>query len=233
MKGMISKGKKQALLKKLKEKNKEVVIKQETTETATSSYTNLGKKLALNPDPFKSSIERAREFFQWIIHPTPIQKFYSDYFEQKPLLIKRKNPDYYSTWWTREEITEGINSTTLHYGIDIDLVCYKNGIRENLKVGEQIKSEEMWDFVDNQKCSIRVLRPQEFSKDLSTMLNILDEFFHSNAGVNSYYTPPGAQGFAPHWDDVDVFMLQTEGSKRWKIYKPSEKTKLPRYSSKD
>ena len=23
-----------------------------------------------------------------------------------------------------------------------------------------------------------------------------------------YLTPPGTQGFAPHWDDVEVFMLQ-------------------------
>jgi lysine-specific demethylase/histidyl-hydroxylase NO66 len=27
-------------------------------------------------------------------------------------------------------------------------------------------------------------------------------------GANVYLTPPGTQGFAPHWDDVEVFMLQ-------------------------
>ena len=32
-------------------------------------------------------------------------------------------------------------------------------------------------------------------------------------GANVYLTPPGTQGFAPHWDDVEVFMLQLGKSK--------------------
>ena len=35
-----------------------------------------------------------------------------------------------------------------------------------------------------------------------------------------YITPPGCQGFAPHFDNVEVFMLQLEGSKRWQLHKP-------------
>ena len=33
-------------------------------------------------------------------------------------------------------------------------------------------------------------------------------------GANVYLTPPGTQGFAPHWDDVEVFMLQL-GKTKW------------------
>ena len=41
-------------------------------------------------------------------------------------------------------------------------------------------------------------------------------------------------GFAPHYDDVEVFILQLEGKKRWRLYKPrSEKETLPRFSSKN
>ena len=50
-------------------------------------------------------------------------------------------------------------------------------------------------------------------------------------GANVYLTPPGTQGFAPHWDDVDVFMMQLEGKKHWRLYEPDQK--LPRYSSKN
>ena len=42
------------------------------------------------------------------------------------------------------------------------------------------------------------------------------------------------KGFAPHWDDVDVFVLQLEGSKRWRVFAPpTEEQELPRHSSKD
>ncbi|WP_162002618.1 cupin domain-containing protein [Streptomyces sp. CB01881] len=33
-----------------------------------------------------------------------------------------------------------------------------------------------------------------------------------------FVTPPGQQGFGPHRDDADVFVLQLHGSKRWQIH---------------
>ena len=46
--------------------------------------------------------------------------------------------------------------------------------------------------------------------------------FSSQAGArtqtNIYLTPPRSRGFKPHWDTHDVFVLQVEGSKLWRIY---------------
>lgn len=36
--------------------------------------------------------------------------------------------------------------------------------------------------------------------------------------TNLYLTPPGAQGFMPHWDTHDVFVMQIYGSKEWTLY---------------
>ena len=66
------------------------------------------------------------------------------------------------------------------------------------------------------------------------MLAQLEEFFGCGAGCNVYATPAGMQGFAPHWDDIDAFVLQLEGEKHWRLYAardPSER--LPRHSSPD
>jgi len=38
--------------------------------------------------------------------------------------------------------------------------------------------------------------------------------------INAYITPPQNQGFAPHYDVHDVFVLQVSGRKRWMIHKP-------------
>ncbi|MFI6820941.1 cupin domain-containing protein [Micromonospora sp. NPDC050187] len=38
--------------------------------------------------------------------------------------------------------------------------------------------------------------------------------------VNAYLTPPGNQGFATHYDTHDVFVLQVDGRKRWRIHPP-------------
>jgi lysine-specific demethylase/histidyl-hydroxylase NO66 len=38
--------------------------------------------------------------------------------------------------------------------------------------------------------------------------------------INAYITPPENQGFAPHYDVHDVFVLQVSGRKRWTIHAP-------------
>lgn len=38
--------------------------------------------------------------------------------------------------------------------------------------------------------------------------------------INAYVTPPQNQGFAPHYDLHDVFVLQVAGRKRWTIHEP-------------
>ena len=38
--------------------------------------------------------------------------------------------------------------------------------------------------------------------------------------INAYVTPPQNQGFAPHYDVHDVFVLQVAGRKRWTIHEP-------------
>ena len=50
------------------------------------------------------------------------------------------------------------------------------------------------------------------------MMCLSDELFENDAGVNIYITPyPNEskveQGFAPHYDDIDAFLLQLEGKK--------------------
>jgi lysine-specific demethylase/histidyl-hydroxylase NO66 len=38
--------------------------------------------------------------------------------------------------------------------------------------------------------------------------------------VNAYITPPSSQGFSPHYDVHDVFVLQFAGEKHWRIHEP-------------
>ncbi|MGI5215219.1 cupin domain-containing protein [Plantactinospora sp. CA-290183] len=38
--------------------------------------------------------------------------------------------------------------------------------------------------------------------------------------VNAYLTPPANQGFATHYDTHDVFVLQVDGHKHWRVHEP-------------
>lgn len=88
--------------------------------------------------------------------------------------------------------------------------------------------------------SIQWLQPQQEHDELARLVSVLESQFGSLVGVNAYLTPPGAQGLAPHYDDVEVFVLQLGGRKSWKLHRstsasplPPEAQSLPRYSSGD
>ncbi|MFD0823193.1 cupin domain-containing protein, partial [Micromonospora zhanjiangensis] len=53
----------------------------------------------------------------------------------------------------------------------------------------------------------------DFTRDLSTALR-------QPLQVNAYLTPAGSQGFATHYDTHDVFVLQVDGRKHWRIHEP-------------
>lgn len=50
---------------------------------------------------------------------------------------------------------------------------------------------------------------------------------------NAYLTPPGSQGFAPHHDTHDVFVLQVDGLKLWHVYAPAIELPLTSQPSQD
>lgn len=48
---------------------------------------------------------------------------------------------------------------------------------------------------------------------------LADELGHP-VQANCYVTPPANQGFAPHYDVHDVFVLQVHGTKEWTVHPP-------------
>ena len=56
----------------------------------------------------------------------------------------------------------------------------------------------VWDAY-NEGCSIRILNPHSYSDSVWKLLSCLQEYFGSLVGANTYLTPPGSQGFAPHY----------------------------------
>lgn len=45
--------------------------------------------------------------------------------------------------------------------------------------------------------------------------------------VNAYLSPPSARGLELHFDFHDVFVLQLDGAKRWRVWEPLTRTRDP------
>ena len=71
-----------------------------------------------------------------------------------------------------------------------------------LKLG-RARPAVVWDSY-NEGCSVRILNPHTYSVSVWKLLSCLQEYFGSLVGANTYLTPPGSQGFAPHYGMFNV-----------------------------
>uniref|UniRef100_A0A3P8XTE7 Bifunctional lysine-specific demethylase and histidyl-hydroxylase n=1 Tax=Esox lucius TaxID=8010 RepID=A0A3P8XTE7_ESOLU len=178
-----------------------------------------------------NSRERASKLFQWLIHPIPSKSFFKDTWEKKPVLVQRQNINYYKGLFSTAEFDRILRQENIQYGVNLDVTSYTNGKRETHNPPGRALPFTVWDFYER-GCSLRMLNPQAFSSTVWNVLSILQEQFGSMAGANVYLTPPGTQGFAPHYDDIEAFVIQLEGKKHWRVYDPrSEDEVLPVVSS--
>ncbi|CAD5123363.1 DgyrCDS11720 [Dimorphilus gyrociliatus] len=182
------------------------------------------------PKMFDSAFE-AKKLFECMIHPINVSKFFSELWEKKPLLVKRHIPSYNDGWFSSGELDRILREEQVDFGRNIDVVTFIDDKRETHNPPGRAYAPLVWDFYQN-GCSIRLLNPQTYSKNVWKFLSSLQEYFGCMAGANVYLTPPNSQGFAPHWDDIEAFILQLEGKKRWRLYSPrSDNETLPRFSS--
>lgn len=84
---------------------------------------------------------------------------------------------------------------------------------------------------DDDGCTLQFHQPQHHSAELAGLMARLEAELGCLVGSNAYLTPAGAQGLAPHHDDIEAFVLQVEGRKHWRVYEPV--VELPRGPSGD
>lgn len=182
-------------------------------------------------DQYEDSRDAARTLLKWLIYPVQCDKFLNELWERKPLLLKRHRPYYNDGLFSSAELDRILRENTLEFSMNIDITRYHNGKRETYNPEGRAHASVVWDYYQR-GCSVRLLNPQTYSHTMWKLNSTLQEFFGSCVGANVYLTPPGTQGFAPHYDDIEAFVLQLEGKKRWKLYFPrNEKEILPRFSS--
>ncbi|XP_058804291.1 ribosomal oxygenase 1 [Phymastichus coffea] len=179
----------------------------------------------------QDSITDCEQLFEWIVYPLKKTDFFKNHWEKMPLHIKRNKPNFYRNLLSTSMLDSILRENVIIFSKNIDITCFSNDIRETHNPPGRALPSIVWDYYAN-GCSIRLLNPQVYIQKLHVMNATLQEFFCCFVGANLYLTPPNSQGFAPHYDDIEAFVLQIEGKKRWRLYKPrTEKEYLPREAS--
>lgn len=185
-----------------------------------------------------SSRRRAARLFEWLIAPMPPDHFYRRLWEREAVLVRRQDHTYYQGLFSTADLDAMLRNEDVQFGQHLDAARYLDGRRETLNPPGRALPAAAWSLYQA-GCSLRLLCPQAFSTTVWQFLAVLQEQFGSMAGSNVYLTPPNSQGFAPHYDDIEAFVLQLEGRKLWRVYRPRVPTEelaltsSPNFSQED
>ncbi|KAB0799651.1 hypothetical protein PPYR_07531 [Photinus pyralis] len=214
-------------VRKIKSKKKKAKLDDFSSQNIEHLINSSAESNSPNPS------ESPDKVFEWLISPILPREFFTTKWEKVPVHIKRNHENVYAELLSTKKLQSIFLDNVLFYTRNVDVVSYTNHQRETHNVEGRAVPAALWDYYKN-GCSIRILNPHTYCSQLHSLLATLQEFFGCMVGVNAYLTPPGSQGFAPHYDDIEAFVLQLEGRKHWKLYAPLTPSKvLPRYSSQN
>lgn len=156
---------------------------------------------------------------QTLIAPVPTAEFRAHYWEQKPLIVSRGNPDYYGDLFTLDDFDEAITRSPTY----VKLANAENKKNQQYKPVVEGLEAVLSDMRDGSTLVLDQLHNND--PKLSLLCRTLAAELGHKFQTNLYLTPPHGKGFTPHWDNHDVFVMQVLGSKHWKI--ETTRRKLP------
>jgi ribosomal protein L16 Arg81 hydroxylase len=150
---------------------------------------------------------------QTLIAPVTAAEFRAHYWERKPLIVQRGNPDYYGDLFTLDDFDAAIARAPEYVKL-ANAESKKNASYKPVVQGLEAVLADMRDGGTLVLDSLHKTDPK-----LSLLCRGLTPELGHRFQTNLYLTPPRGKGFTPHWDNHDVFILQVLGSKHWKIEK--------------
>ncbi|GGT42663.1 cupin domain-containing protein [Streptomyces chromofuscus] len=157
------------------------------------------------------------------------KEFFAEYFNKKPLLRKGalKDPQGILSLRRLDELVQlevirppylranlkgagvpdqGFTQTVTVQGTDLTDAIVPEKVYELFRAGATI----VWSSLNHLDSSLR------------SFTRVISDRFGAKTDCVAFLTPAGKQGFSPHHDPVDLFIVQTEGTKRWRLWNPAE-----------
>jgi hypothetical protein len=160
-----------------------------------------------------------------VLQPHGWALFAENYWQKRPLHISREDSQFFSSLVSREQVEFLINTRGGRDDFPISVV--------GSRIGETVPAEERglrrshW-RADNvyervsKGATVRIGNLAHYLDPVQRLVSGFEASLNTDIAVNLYLTPGRSQAFGSHFDNHDVFILQIEGSKIWKIFTPPE-----------
>jgi len=189
--------------------------------TAASSRDLLGVPVAERGFSSKPPHGFLEDFtFARLFAPVAEETFRTRHWEQMPLIVHRANRCYYGDLFSLQDFEETIARAPSYWMLD---EAKQNRMAKREAASGPGLERVLADLRDG--ATIHLNHVEQFEPKLGLLCRLLGQQLGYRFQTNLYLTPPEGQGFRPHWDNHDVFILQVVGSKRWQVEK--QRRRLP------
>ena len=161
----------------------------------------------------------ANEPYAWLLDPLSPSTFEDEFYERRHRGVHRQQPNYFESLLTFADLDHVLGTHALRFP-DISLVRADETAIDASRftgpagVAEPLEVTRLFD--EGATVIFRGLHRR--LPQLAALCVALGQRFGSRIQTNIYLTPPESQGFKPHWDTHDVFVMQVSGSKRWSVF---------------
>ena len=162
--------------------------------------------------------ESASDAFVWLIAPVGATRFERDFYERHWCLIERTDTAYYADLLDVRDLDSvlGAHNVTAP---EVNLVRGDDSIPKRAYVDSSGRVDALAVAkLFDEGATVAFNQLHRRIPALSLLCASLGKVFSSRLQTNIYLTPADSQGFRPHWDTHDVFVLQISGRKQWTIY---------------
>lgn len=144
--------------------------------------------------------------------------FLSDVYEKAAVAVHHGDPDRYRDLLSLAEIDRVVSEIDLQRGM-LTMANAANRIEESdfvMDTGaiDRAAVARLYD----EGGTIILNQLQQSYTPLAGLCRALEMVFSCHFQTNTYLTPPSSQGFHTHFDNHDVFVIQIEGEKTWRLY---------------
>jgi ribosomal protein L16 Arg81 hydroxylase len=164
--------------------------------------------------------------FSDLVNPITDDHFLEQYWEQKPLILNRKNPDYYQSLFTIDQVDQVLD-TCRPRGSSIRVVKNQEPLlstKYENPDGSLNLNQLYASYADGYTVVINEI--ERFWHPLRNLCHNISAQLSHHTVANMYLTPKNEKALLPHYDTHDVYVLQVHGKKHWIIYDTPVETPL-------
>lgn len=164
-----------------------------------------------------------------LIDPIDPETFKRQYWEKRPLVVRRGRPDYYRGLLSLPDVDRALSISSI-WSSQIRVLRDGNDIppaqlgKDGL-LGSATDLESLYAHYRG-GATIVLQFLHERWKPLMDLCRVLASEFSASLQVNAYLTPARERALDTHYDTHDVFVLQAAGSKHWRLYE-GDPVRLP------